>query len=134
MDRFLGRHSEAIYAALRVIAGLMFAVHGAQKILGAFGGPKVPLVSLMGLAGLIELVGGLLIALGLFTSWAAFIASGEMAVAYFMAHAPRGPLPPLNQGEPAVLYCFLYLYMAARGGGRYSLDAIMRGSTAPRQH
>lgn len=132
MDRFLGRYSEAIYAALRVIAGLMFAVHGAQKILGAFGGPKAPLASLMGLAGVIELVGGLLIAIGLFTSWAAFIASGEMAAAYFMAHAPQGPLPPLNKGEAAVLYCFLFLYMAARGGGRYSLDATMRGSAAHR--
>lgn len=132
MDRFLGRYSEAIYTALRVIAGLMFAVHGAQKILGALGGEKVPLASLMGLAGLIELLGGLLIAIGLFTSWAAFIASGEMAVAYFMAHAPQGPFPHLNQGELAVLYCFLFLYMAARGGGRYSLDATMRGSAAHR--
>jgi putative oxidoreductase len=126
MDRFLGRYSEVIYAVLRVVAGLMFAVHGAQKILGAFGGQKVPLASLMGLAGVIELVGGVLIAIGLLTSWAAFLASGEMAVAYFMAHAPQGPLPPLNKGEPAVLYCFLFLYMAARGGGRYSLDATLR--------
>jgi putative oxidoreductase len=122
MERFLGRYSEICYAALRVVAALMFAVHGAQKVFGAFGGPKVPLASLMGLAGLIELVGGLLIAVGLCTSWAAFVASGEMAVAYFMAHAPQGPLPPLNKGETAVLYCFLFLYMAARGGGRYSID------------
>jgi putative oxidoreductase len=132
MDRFLGRYSEAIYTALRVIAGIMFAMHGAQKVLGALGGEKVPLASLMGLAGLIELVGGLLIAVGLFTSWAAFIASGEMAVAYFKVHAPQGPLPLQNQGELAVLYCFLFLYMAARGGGRYSLDATMRGSAPHR--
>jgi putative oxidoreductase len=132
MDRFLGRYSEAIYAALRVMAGIMFAMHGAQKVLGAFGGQKVPLASLFGLGGVIELVGGLLIAIGLFTSWAAFIASGEMAVAYFMVHAPQGPLPLQNKGELAVLYCFLFLYMAARGGGRYSLDATMRRPAAPR--
>jgi putative oxidoreductase len=84
---------------------------------------------LFGLAGLIELVGGLLIAIGLFTSWAAFIASGEMAVAYFKVHFPQGFWPVQNQGELAVLYCFVFLYMAARGGGRYSVDASMRGST-----
>jgi putative oxidoreductase len=130
MERFLGRYSEAIFAALRVVAGVMFACHGAQKLLGAFGGQKVPIASLMGLAGVIELVGGLLIAIGLFASWAAFLASGQMAVAYFMAHAPRGPLPLLNQGELAVVYCFLFLYIAARGAGRYSLDAGRRSSPA----
>jgi putative oxidoreductase len=128
MERFLGRYAEALYAALRVVAGLMFAVHGAQKLLGAFGGQKAPIASLFGLAGVIELVGGLLIAIGLFASLAAFIASGEMAVAYFMVHAPKGALPIQNGGELAVLYCFLFLYMAARGGGRYSVDASRRGS------
>ena len=128
MERFLGRYCEVIFTALRLVAGLMFAVHGAQKLFGAFGSEQVPLASLMGLAGVIEFVGGLLIAIGLFASWAAFIASGQMAVAYFMAHAPRGPLPPLKQGETAVLYCFLFLYIAARGPGRYSIDASMRSS------
>lgn len=128
MDRYLGRYSEVFYTALRVVAGLMFAVHGAQKVFGALGGQKVPLASLFGLAGLIELVGGLLIAIGLFTSWAAFIASGEMAVAYFKVHFPQGFWPVQNQGELAVLYCFVFLYMASRGGGRYSVDASMRGS------
>jgi putative oxidoreductase len=128
MDRYLGRYSEVLYTALRVVAGLMFAVHGAQKLLGALGGQKVPLASLFGLAGLIELVGGLLIAIGLFTSWAAFIAAGEMAVAYFMVHFPQGFWPIQNKGELAVLYCFVFLYMASRGGGRYSVDASMRGS------
>ena len=132
MERYLGRYSEVVYPALRVVAGLMFAVHGAQKLLGAFGGQKVQLASLFGLAGLIELVGGILIAIGLVTSWAAFIASGEMAVAYFKVHAPQGALPIQNQGELAVLYCFVFLYMAARGGGRYSVDASMRGSAARR--
>jgi putative oxidoreductase len=128
MERILGRYSEAIFAALRVVAGVMFACHGAQKLLGAFGGQKVPIASLMGLAGVIELVGGLLIAIGLFASWAAFLASGQMAAAYFMAHAPQGSLPLVNKGELAVLYCFLFLYIAARGAGPYSLDAGRRSS------
>lgn len=115
MQRFLGRLAPRIYAVLRIVAGLMFAVHGAQKLLGLFGGQQVPLMSQFGLAGVIELVGGILIAIGLFTSIAAFIASGEMAAAYFIAHAPRGPMPIQNDGELAVLYCFLFLYIAARG-------------------
>jgi putative oxidoreductase len=115
MERILGRLAPRIYAVLRIVAGLMFAVHGAQKLLGLFGGPQVPLMSQLGLAGVIELIGGLLIAIGLFTSIAAFIASGEMAAAYFIAHAPRGLLPIQNGGELAVLYCFLFLYIAARG-------------------
>ncbi len=127
MDRFLGRYSEIAYTLLRVVAGLLFAVHGAQKIFGVLGGTKMPLASMMGLAGIIELVGGLLIAIGLFTSWAAFLASGQMAVAYFMAHAPQGFWPHLNKGEVAVLFCFIFLYIACRGGGRYSVG---RGSTA----
>jgi putative oxidoreductase len=131
MERILGRYAEVIYAALRVVAGLMFALHGAQKLLG-FGGAKAPLASMMGLAGIIELVGGLLIAIGLFASVAAFVASGEMAVAYFMAHAPRGWSPLANQGELAALYCFVFLYVAARGAGRYSADASLRRS-APRR-
>ena len=123
--RFLGRYVEVIYALLRVVAGLMFALHGAQKLLG-IGGPKVPLGSLFGAAGIIELVGGLLIAIGLFTSVAAFIASGEMAVAYWMVHAPQGLSPLANKGELAALYCFVFLYIAARGAGPYSADASMR--------
>jgi putative oxidoreductase len=125
MERFLGRYSEIIYTLLRVVAGVMFALHGAQKLLG-IGGQKVPLASLFGLAGVIELVGGALIAIGLLTSIAAFIASGEMAVAYFMVHAPQGFSPLANQGELAVLYCFLFLYIASRGAGRYSVDASAR--------
>jgi putative oxidoreductase len=121
MQRFLGRYSEIAYTLLRVVAGLLFAVHGAQKLFGVPGGQKVPLASLFGAAGLIELVGGLLIAIGLLTSWAAFLASGEMAVAYFMVHAKQGFWPVLNKGELAVIYCFLFLYIACRGGGRYSV-------------
>ena len=115
MERVLGRSSPYLYAALRIVAGLLFACHGAQKLLGMFGGQQVPLMTMFGLAGVIELVGGILIAIGLFTSVVAFIASGEMAAAYFMAHAPRGNVPIQNGGELAVLYCFLFLYIAARG-------------------
>jgi putative oxidoreductase len=110
-----------------VVAGLMFAVHGAQKLSGFLGGKQQEVGSLFWVGGVIELVGGLLIAIGLFTSWAAFLASGEMAVAYFMVHAKDGFWPILNKGELAVLYCFVFLYIACRGGGRYSIG---RGSTA----
>ena len=119
--RFLGRYTDVIYALLRVVAGLMFALHGAAKVLG-IGGQKGPLATLFGASGVIELVGGLLVALGLFTSVAAFICSGEMAVAYFMVHAPQGLHPVANKGELAALYCFVFLYLAARGSGRYSVD------------
>jgi putative oxidoreductase len=128
MHRYLGRHAEIGYALLRVVTGLMFAQHGAQKVLGLLGGHKPPIASLFGLAGIIELVGGLLVAVGLLTSWAAFVCAGEMAVAYFMAHAPQGFWPLLNKGELAVLYCFVFLYLATRGGGRYSVDGSMRRS------
>jgi putative oxidoreductase len=122
MKPILGRFAEPAFALLRVVAGLLFAFHGVQKLFGILGGQQPPMFSQIWFAGVIELVGGVLIAIGLFTSLAAFIASGEMAVAYFQAHAPRGPWPTLNQGELAVLYCFLFLYIAARGGGRYSID------------
>jgi len=128
MERWLGRYSEIAYALLRVVAGLNFATHGTQKLFeyppGGHG--PVPIASLMGVAAVIEIVGGLMIALGFFASFAAFIASGEMAVAYFKAHAPEGFWPVANQGEVAVLYCFLFLYIATRGSGRYSLDAAFR--------
>lgn len=123
MDRFLGNYAPHIYALLRIVAGLLFAMHGTQKLFGWPGdGNTVELASMMGLAGIIELVGGLMIAFGVFASWAAFIASGEMAVAYFMAHAPQAMWPLQNQGELAVLYCFLFLYIAARGAGIWSVD------------
>lgn len=128
MERFLGRGSPYTYAVLRIVAGLLFACHGAQKLFGLFGGfggqagATAPLFSLMGLAGIIELVGGLLIAIGLLTSVMAFIASGEMAVAYFMVHAPRDFWPIQNDGELAVLYCFLFLYIATRGVGKWGIE------------
>jgi putative oxidoreductase len=123
MEKVLGKFSPQIYALLRIVAGLLFAQHGAQKLFGAIGGETVQFASRMGLAGVIELVGGLLIALGLFASLAAFIASGEMAAAYFIAHAGNALFPIQNRGELAVLYCFLFLYIASRGPGVWSVDA-----------
>lgn len=122
MQRYLGKYSEAAFALVRIVAGLMLACHGAQKLFGVLGGNKVDLFSQMGLAGVIELLGGLLIALGLLASWAAFVASGEMAVAYFQAHLPHGLLPIQNHGELAVLNALFFLYVAARGAGPWSLD------------
>ena len=111
---------------MRIMVGLMFACHGAQKLLGMFGG-KGGAQGLMMLAGIIELVGGLLIVLGLLTRPAALIASGQMAVAYFMAHFPSSPIPLVNKGELAVVYCFVFLYIFFRGGGLWSLDALIFG-------
>ena len=130
MERLLGRNLEAIYAVFRVVIGFLFACHGAQKLFGAFGGIPMPLSGLILAAGIIEFVGGVLILLGLLTSWAAFICSGQMAVAYFMAHAHGGFWPIVNKGEPAVMYCFTFLYIAARGTGAYGLDALVRRQPA----
>jgi len=123
MEKVLGKFSPQIYALLRIVAGLLFVQHGAQKLFGALGGETVQLASRIGLAGVIELVGGLLIAFGLFASLAAFIASGEMAAAYFIAHAGNALFPIQNQGELAILNCFLFLYIASRGSGVWSVDA-----------
>jgi putative oxidoreductase len=124
---FLAKYTEQLYAVLRIVAGFLFACHGAQKLFGVLGGEKVPPgAGLPFVAGIIELVAGVLILLGLFTSIAAFIAAGEMAVAYFMVHQPGGGLPIQNKGELAVLYCFVFLYIAARGSGIWSLDGLRR--------
>jgi putative oxidoreductase len=125
MNPPLGRFSEPVYALLRIVAGGLFVFHGAQKLFGVFGGRVQPIASLMGAAGIIETVCGLLIMVGLFGSLAALLASGEMAYAYFMIHQPRAPWPIQNQGELAVLYCFIFLFVAARGSGAYSIDALL---------
>lgn len=124
---FLGRWSEQIYAVLRIVVGFLFACHGAQKLFGVLGGQQAT-EPLMIAAGVIELGGGLLVLLGFFAAFAAFIASGQMAVAYFMAHAPQGLWPIQNGGELAVLYCFVFLYIAAHGAGIWSIDQVRTGS------
>ena len=131
----LSKWAPQIYAILRIVTGLLFASHGSQKL---FGYPpsdmpgKITVGSLPWIAGLIELVCGLLIAIGLLTSIAAFIASGEMAVAYFMVHAGGAFHPLQNKGELAVVYCFLFLYVFARGVGTWGIDSAFRKrSTAP---
>jgi putative oxidoreductase len=122
MRAALGRHADRLYAIFRIVAGFLFMCHGLQKLFGVLGGEKVGnFASLSGAAGIIELVCGFLVMIGLFTSWAAFLASGTMAVAYFMAHQPGGTLPIQNGGELAVVYCFLFLYIAARGAGPLSV-------------
>jgi putative oxidoreductase len=111
---------------LRIVAGFLFLCHGAQKIFGVFGGHKAPMVSLPGLAGILELFGGALIIVGLFTRPVALVLCGEMAFAYFTMHAKHGAIPIVNQGELAVLYCFLFLWMTFAGPGPLSVDAIIR--------
>ena len=126
MNRVLGQYSEYAYALMRIVVGLLFTCHGLQKILGLFGGVDqaggTASFGLIWVAGLIELVGGLCIATGFQAATAAFICSGQMAVAYFMAHQPRGTWPIQNQGELAALYCFAFLFISARGAGIWSVD------------
>ncbi len=134
MQSFLGKFSGLIYAAMRIVVGLMFAQHGAQKLFGWLGGMgedggSAAFLSLMFFAGLIEFFGGLLVAVGFQTSWAAFIASGQMAAAYFMAHASRDLFPIENRGESAVIYSFVFLYIAAHGAGKLSIDSIFGGKS-----
>ena len=127
MVGMLGRFEPQAYALLRIVSGLLFLFHGLQKLFGMFGGQKVELASQMGVAGIIELAGGALIMIGLAASPAAFIASGEMAFAYFTAHQPNGTWPIENQGELAALYAFIFLYIATRGSGIWSVDAASSG-------
>ncbi len=117
---------------LRIVAGLLFLQHGGQKLFDWFGGVPAAmgghpaLMTQMGIGGVLEFFGGLLLLLGLFTRPVAFIISGEMAVAYFQFHQPNGTWPTQNHGEPAVLYCFIFLFFAAHGAGLWSLDSMFR--------
>jgi len=129
------RVTRVSYFLLRVVAGLLFFQAGALILFGWFGGmpgaaSPPPMLSQVGIGGTLELVGGAAIMLGLFTRPVAFVLSGEMAVAYWQFHAPKGLWPIVNQGQPAVLFCFLFLYMAGRGGGDWSLDALLRRKRA----
>ena len=133
MENLLGKYSQYLYAIMRIVVGLLFASSGARKIFGLFGGmgssgEAAPFFSQIWLAGLIEFSAGLLIAVGLLTGYAAFIASGEMAVAYFQVHYPRGFWPILNAGERAVFYSFIFLYIASRGAVVWGVDRLLRRS------
>ncbi|HKA30555.1 MAG TPA: DoxX family protein [Candidatus Binatia bacterium] len=124
MANFMRPYESQTYALFRIVVGFLFLWHGIQKLFGFPGTmpPGVPaFITYTG--GPIELICGILVMIGLFTRWAAFIASGEMAVAYWMAHGPHALLPIVNQGELAVFYCFAFLFIAARGGGIWSVDA-----------
>jgi putative oxidoreductase len=124
------RAIQVTYFLLRVVSGLLLFQAGATKLFGWFGGVPagvtIPVMSQIWIGAVLEVAGGILIMLGLFTHPAAFILSGEMAVAYWQFHAPRGGWPTQNEGVSAVLLCFIFLYMAARGGGDWSLDARIR--------
>lgn len=127
-DSAAARYAPQAQALLRLVSGYLFLLHGTAKLfhvphVAMYDG--VQLMSLIGLAGMLELVGGVLLVVGLFTRVTAFVLCGEMAVAYFMAHASKGApfLPLLNQGEPAVLFCFVFLFLAAAGAGPWSIDA-----------
>jgi putative oxidoreductase len=126
MERWLSKKSDFLYAVMRLMVGLLFACHGVQKLFGMLGGQSQVSNPVLLAAGIIELVGGGFVAIGLWTSYAAFIASGEMAVAYFMAHAAKGLWPIQNKGELAVLYCFVFLYIASRGSGVLSVEAAAK--------
>jgi putative oxidoreductase len=138
MTKFLGRYSEYIYAILRIVVGFLFFWHGWQKLIGPV--PQQPadpaaashgMTALTAIGGTIELLGGFLIMIGLFTGIAAFLASGMMAVAYFMVHfGMQNFLPIVNKGELAVVYCFVFLYIASRGSGVWSVESLFKGSRA----
>jgi putative oxidoreductase len=115
-------------AVLRIVAALLFVEHGTQKLLGfpPPANPGAPLDLLHEVQGVLELVGGFLLLIGLFTRLVGFILSGDMAVAYFMVHAPKSFFPVLNGGDAAILYCFVFLFLAAVGGGAWSVDSLRR--------
>ncbi|HEY0100726.1 MAG TPA: DoxX family protein [Pyrinomonadaceae bacterium] len=129
-DSFFSTWTPRILSVLRIVAALLMMQHGAQKLFGfpagAQGSQTPPLLSMMGFVGILEFFGGLLLLLGLFTRPVAFLLSGLMAVAYFMAHAPQGLWPVLNRGELAALYSFVFLYLAVAGGGVWSVDYCWR--------
>ncbi|MEH6949787.1 DoxX family protein [Nitrobacter sp. NHB1] len=129
MDQMFSKWQPTVLSLLRFMSGLLLLQHGTAKLLGF---PALPMFadlqigSMVGIAGIIELVGGALLVVGLFTRAAAFIASGMTAVAYFMVHAPQNFMPILNHGELAALYCFVFFYLVFAGGGPISLDAMLR--------
>ena len=131
MKAFLADYSSYCYALMRIVVGFLFLWHGSQKLFGfPIGMPAGVPPFITYVAGSIELIGGILVMIGLFTHWAAFITSGQMAVAYWMAHGTKALLPIQNNGELAVLYCFVFLCIASHGGGVWSVDAMRNRRTA----
>ncbi len=122
------RWAPLLLSVLRIVAGLLFMEHGTQKLLGFPAGPmpSPDMFSMFWFGGILELVGGFLILIGLFTRPVAFILAGEMAVAYWLYHFPKGPFPALNMGDAAILFCFVFLYISAAGPGPWSVDAMGR--------
>jgi putative oxidoreductase len=128
MKNPLARYEPQLRSLFRIMAAFTFSLHGFQKFFGWFGGiggHRVPVNTMLGMAGLIESIGAPLIILGLFTRPVAFVLSGEMAIGYFRTHAPRGLWPLLNGGELAVFYCFMFLWLSAAGAGPWSLDRLL---------
>src|SRR5262245_45021236 len=130
MQRFLGKYEANAYTLMRIVFAFLWWSHGPKWLFGWFGGRPIPeLTPLLTVAGVLETVGGVLIAVGLLTSWVAFLACGEMAAAYFIPHVRRGGyMPIINGSEITVALCFGFLYIATRGGGPFSLDALFRSS------
>ena len=131
MRPILARFSEPVYALLRIVVGFLFACHGSQTFFNIPPGEPHELAPLILIGKVIELAGGLLIAAGLLTGISAFICSGQMAVAYWFFHAKGGFWPLVNQGEMAVLYCFVFLFMAAKGSGIWSVDSLLARRSPP---
>jgi putative oxidoreductase len=126
MTTLLGAYTGVAYSLMRIVFAFLYLSHGLKWLFGAFGGRPVPLTPMLTTAGVIETVGGTLMLFGFLTPWFAFLASGEMAVAYFMAHVPRGSIWPIqNGGEITVALCFGFLYFATHGSGPISLDAVL---------
>ena len=130
MGFFMSSYSSRCYALLRIVTGFLFLWHGSQKLFAFPTGmpPGVPAFITYG-AGSIELIGGILVMIGLFTHWAAFITSGQMAFAYWMGHGTKALLPIQNKGELAALYCFVFLFIATQGGGIWSVDSLRSGGS-----
>ena len=127
MKSFMSTYNSHCYALMRIVAGFLFLWHGSQKLFGFPGGMPAGVPAFITyIAGPVELVGGILVMIGLFTHWAAFITSGQMAVAYWMVHGTKALLPIQNKGELAVLYCFVFLFIASQGGGIWSVDAARK--------
>jgi putative oxidoreductase len=131
----LDRYTPYALAALRIVTALIFMEHGTQKLFGFPASPEgsqPPLLSLRGIGGIMEFGGGLLLLVGLFTRPVAFLLAGEMAVAYWMFHAPRSFFPVLNGGDAAILYCFVFLLLVFTGPGAWSIDGARAGAASPR--